>query len=675
MPRNVSGTYTLPLPPVVANTVIQAAWGNTTTEDLAQGITDSLDRQGRGGMIAPFRLTDGTVLQPAWAFSAETGTGMYRESAGVLSLAVMGVKVGQFAAAGFTGTLAGPFNITGAVAFTGTVAVTGAATFASNVSVAGRGLFADGTVALPSISFTSDPDTGIYKVGVGEMDFAADGVKKLSMNQSTVLVAPSPTASAPSSIIFAGINAGGPGYAIDILGSGVATDKAIVRWLNNSYTIERLSITTDSAAVVFGVPGALPMQFTTSNVTRLTIAAAGNATYTGDFRVTGSLAAAPNFWVGETAAGAGTVGISGGLGASTVYWGNSSLGAGAMTMVAAGATALTLQPAPGAVNYWQLQNAGPGVGLLVSAEGTDANINIGYVAKGTGAHTFYSGSTGAGLTQFAIQGVSGATRFLYVGGSAAANPTLTASAGLIQFGTSAVNVGGAAPPQSGVGTTLTYASSSGLGWITPGKTANNRVTELYNDSTAFYARWVDDAYTSGLPWLSVTGGQSAGTTGITFSLLGTLVISAVAPGPTSNGILHLSDTGGAGVNIKMTGDGGTTPKKYIRVTGGAFQILNDGYSAALLGIADDGVLTDTRGLAIARDVGATGGSTPPVGSFVIGSISPANVNALATFSAAAQTITVFASGSGSNTTITAGTWRVIGALSSSSNVCLLLRTA
>src|SRR6187455_3026540 len=124
MPRNVSGTYSLPLPPVVANTVIQAAWGNTTTDDIAQGITDSLDRQGRGGMIAPFRLTDGTVLQPAFAFTAETGTGLYRESAGILSVSVMGVKVGQFAAAGYKGNLVGPFNITGAITFTGDVSFT-----------------------------------------------------------------------------------------------------------------------------------------------------------------------------------------------------------------------------------------------------------------------------------------------------------------------------------------------------------------------------------------------------------------------------------------------------------------------------------------------------------------------------------------------------------------------
>ena len=102
MPRNVSGTYSLPLPPVVPNTVIQSAWANTTTDDIAQGITDSLDRNGRGGMIAPFRLVDGTVLQPAFAFASETGTGLYKASAGVMGVSVMGVQVAQWSGTAYS---------------------------------------------------------------------------------------------------------------------------------------------------------------------------------------------------------------------------------------------------------------------------------------------------------------------------------------------------------------------------------------------------------------------------------------------------------------------------------------------------------------------------------------------------------------------------------------------
>lgn len=50
-----------------------------------------------------------------------------------------------------------------------------------------------------------------------------------------------------------------------------------------------------------------------------------------------------------------------------------------------------------------------------------------------------------------------------------------------------------------------------------------------------------------------------------------------------------SDTGG--VNINLQGNGGTTPGKTIRVVGGVFQILNNAYTTAILGLTDAGVLS------------------------------------------------------------------------------------
>ncbi|NBS93980.1 MAG: hypothetical protein EBT27_09690, partial [Betaproteobacteria bacterium] len=65
MPRNASGVYTLPIGnPVVPGTTIQASWANTTMEDLANEVTNSLSRTGAGGMLAPFRLADGSITTP-----------------------------------------------------------------------------------------------------------------------------------------------------------------------------------------------------------------------------------------------------------------------------------------------------------------------------------------------------------------------------------------------------------------------------------------------------------------------------------------------------------------------------------------------------------------------------------------------------------------------------------
>lgn len=55
MPRNGSGTYTLPVNsfnPAVNNTVIDPSDWNDTATDLTTAITDSLDRSGEGGMLA-----------------------------------------------------------------------------------------------------------------------------------------------------------------------------------------------------------------------------------------------------------------------------------------------------------------------------------------------------------------------------------------------------------------------------------------------------------------------------------------------------------------------------------------------------------------------------------------------------------------------------------------------
>lgn len=133
MPRNSSGTYTLPAGnPVVPNTLIETTWANPTMSDIGSAITDSLDRQGRGSMLAPLKLTDGTAVAPSLSFSSESTTGMYRAAAGTLGLTIAGVLklsltataltlaagVAFAAPGGFTGQLAGPLGTAGAPTFT-----------------------------------------------------------------------------------------------------------------------------------------------------------------------------------------------------------------------------------------------------------------------------------------------------------------------------------------------------------------------------------------------------------------------------------------------------------------------------------------------------------------------------------------------------------------------------
>jgi|GEM_PF-1371981 len=147
MPRNGSGTYSLPAGnPVVPGTTIQASWANTTMDDLANEITNSLSRTGAGGMLAPFRIADGTVSAPGLAFTNETNSGLYRSGTGNTALVVAGVPVIQMTASSVTVPTGKTLNAQGGAAVTGTLSATGAVTLSSTLAVTGA-ITATGGVA------------------------------------------------------------------------------------------------------------------------------------------------------------------------------------------------------------------------------------------------------------------------------------------------------------------------------------------------------------------------------------------------------------------------------------------------------------------------------------------------------------------------------------------------
>ena len=92
MPRNPAGTYELPLAPVIPAEVIEVDWANESLDDIAAALTDSLSRNGAGGMLVPLKVIDGTEVLPGISFSLETGTGVYRPAAGQMGTSILGVK-------------------------------------------------------------------------------------------------------------------------------------------------------------------------------------------------------------------------------------------------------------------------------------------------------------------------------------------------------------------------------------------------------------------------------------------------------------------------------------------------------------------------------------------------------------------------------------------------------
>ena len=147
MPRDESGTYTLPSGsnPVVAGTVIEAADFNATANDIAAALTDSLSRDGDGGMTVPFEFSDGTVSAPGITWTSEITTGVYRAGTADMRIAVSAADVFRWKAAGVVQVYreAGWHSVIDAgtdQTFAGFVTFEGPTRFEDNITLAGSDL-------------------------------------------------------------------------------------------------------------------------------------------------------------------------------------------------------------------------------------------------------------------------------------------------------------------------------------------------------------------------------------------------------------------------------------------------------------------------------------------------------------------------------------------------------
>jgi hypothetical protein len=62
MSRNGSGTYTLPAGnPVVTGTTISSVWANTTLQDMANALTNSVATDGQSPMTGPLNMATNDI--------------------------------------------------------------------------------------------------------------------------------------------------------------------------------------------------------------------------------------------------------------------------------------------------------------------------------------------------------------------------------------------------------------------------------------------------------------------------------------------------------------------------------------------------------------------------------------------------------------------------------------
>lgn len=119
-------------------------------------------------MTAPLELANGTVSLPALSFDSDPDCGLYRIGANNVGVAVNGAKVLDVATTG--------------------LGVTGALTTTGAVTPAGALAAANGAVGTPSVSFASDPDTGLYRIGVDNLGVSVGGTKVVDATATQVAV-------------------------------------------------------------------------------------------------------------------------------------------------------------------------------------------------------------------------------------------------------------------------------------------------------------------------------------------------------------------------------------------------------------------------------------------------------------------------------------------------------
>ncbi len=157
MPRDSNGNYSLPVGnPVVTLTTITSTWANTTLDDIATALTNSLARDGSGGMTAPFKLVNGTIGAPGLSWITEPTSGLYRAGAGDFRYSIASND---------------RFSLTAATATFGVTTTT---------------LHPDGVLATPGIAFLSDPDSGLYRSGANAIGLVVNALQTLGITTAGV---------------------------------------------------------------------------------------------------------------------------------------------------------------------------------------------------------------------------------------------------------------------------------------------------------------------------------------------------------------------------------------------------------------------------------------------------------------------------------------------------------
>lgn len=108
MPRNGSGSYSLPQPSFVPGTTISSAAVNSDLTDIAAALTGSISSDGQTPITAPLKGEAGNIAAPAWSFNGDGSSGMFLSAVGEVALSAGGIFGLKATSVAFTATAAVP---------------------------------------------------------------------------------------------------------------------------------------------------------------------------------------------------------------------------------------------------------------------------------------------------------------------------------------------------------------------------------------------------------------------------------------------------------------------------------------------------------------------------------------------------------------------------------------
>lgn len=323
--------------------------------------------------LTEVEVGNGTAAAPSMSFTSDTNTGIYRVGADNL-----GISTG--------GTLAVDVSTT---AVTSALPVSNAA----------------GTVSAPSVTFTSDLDTGLYRIGANNIGVAANGAKVLDVSTSGLAV----TGSLSATTTF-----------------DVGTNQTFAKEVNHTVTVTTTTTDATAGGNLSIASGAGATTGAGGNIALTGGASGAGATGNGGTAtVTGGAAASTN-------GNGGAASLVGGAGTGTGSGGNVLLtpGASSSTTVAPAVIAsagLVKKPTSATVASGATVTGKELVGGLIAATGATGNWQL----PDTTAITTAIGTTPAG-TNFefvfnaqAMTATNTATLVVGAGMTVASTPAIT----------------------------------------------------------------------------------------------------------------------------------------------------------------------------------------------------------------------------------------------------------